>query len=74
MEKQKVLWSVVSAAGFWKKMALFATLALGIFLDFFIPFMLGYLSIAENLFKSNPDILPAWVITLLTGEKEQVQL
>ena len=92
----KAIESKIAAAGFWKKMALFAALALGIFLDFFIPFMLRYLSIempvnalfgmifgcyivinecisiAENLFKSNPDILPVWVISLLTGAKEQL--
>ena len=140
MEKQKILWSVISGAvaafakqytiiiicvaavvifdfitgliaakangvpissqvaskGFWKKVALFAALFFGFFLDFFIPYMLRYLniempisalfgmifgcyivinesiSIAENLYRCNPDILPTWVITLLTGAKEQL--
>ncbi len=30
------------------------------------------ISIAENLYKCNPDILPKWVIKLLEGVKEQI--
>lgn len=30
------------------------------------------ISIAENLYKSNPEILPVWVIRLLTGVKNQI--
>lgn len=92
----KAIESKIATAGFWKKMALFAALALGIFLDFFIPFMLRYLSIeipvtalfgmifgcyivinecisiAENLYKCNEEILPRWVVSVLTGAKEQL--
>lgn len=30
------------------------------------------ISIAENIYKANPDILPKWVITMLTSAKEQI--
>jgi len=82
--------------GFWKKMALFAALAFGFLLDYFIPYMLAYVSIdtpfgavfgivigcyivvneaisvCENLYRCNNDILPKWVVKLLTESKEQL--
>ena len=84
------------AIGFWKKMALFAALAFGFLLDYFIPYMLAYVSIdtpfgavfgivigcyivvneaisvCENLYRCNNDILPKWVVKLLTESKEQL--
>lgn len=30
------------------------------------------ISIAENIYKANPDILPKWIIKLLTSAKEQI--
>jgi len=84
------------AVGFWKKMALFAALAFGFLLDYFIPYMLTYvhidtpfgavfgvvigcyivvneaISVCENLYRCNNDILPKWVVKLLTESKEQL--
>lgn len=84
------------AIGFWKKMALFAALAFGFLLDYFIPYMLAYvsvdtpfgavfgivigcyivvneaISVCENLYRCNNDILPKWVVKLLTESKEQL--
>lgn len=84
------------AIGFWKKMALFAALAFGFLLDYFIPYMLHYVSIdtpigtvfgvvigcyivvneaisvCENLYRCNNDILPKWVARILTQSKEQL--
>ena len=84
------------AIGFWKKMALFAALAFGFLLDYFIPYMLAYVSIdtpfgavfgivigcyivvneaisvCENLYRCNNDILLKWVVKLLTESKEQL--
>ena len=90
------LSSEKGAIGFWKKMALFAALAFGFVLDYFIPFMLAYVSIeapfgaafgvvigcyivineaisvCENLYRCNNDILPKWVVKILTQSKEQI--
>ena len=30
------------------------------------------ISICENLYQSNPEILPKWIIKMLTGTKEQI--
>lgn len=47
--KSKVLGlpitSKVGALGFWRKMALFAALGFGIFLDTFVPLMLGVVAV-----------------------------
>lgn len=82
--------------GFWKKMALFAALAFGFLLDYFIPYMVSYtgielpasalfgvmigcyivinesISICENLYRCNDEILPKWVVKLLTQSKDQL--
>lgn len=82
--------------GFWKKMALFAALAFGFLLDYFIPYMVAQvgvdvgfssvfglvigcyivineaISVCENLYKCDNDILPKWVVKALTASKEQV--
>lgn len=82
--------------GFWKKMALFAALAFGFLLDYFIPYMISYtgielpasalfgvmigcyivinesISICENLYRCNDEILPKWVVKLLTQSKDQL--
>lgn len=85
-----------AAKGFWKKVALFAALFFGFFLDLFIPYTLNYInidfpaksvfgmifgcyiivneciSIAENLYKCNPSILPTWVVKMLTQAKDKI--
>lgn len=82
--------------GFWKKMALFAALAFGFLLDYFIPYMVSYtgielpasalfgvmigcyivinesISICENLYRCNDEILPKWVVNLLTQSKDKI--
>ena len=90
------LSSQKGTVGFWKKVALFAAMAFGFLMDYFIPYMLAYvhvdvpasalfgvfigcyivvnesLSICENLYRCNDEILPKWVVKILTGSKEAI--
>jgi toxin secretion/phage lysis holin len=90
------LSSEKGAIGFWKKMALFAALAFGFTLDYFISYMLTYvnikapagavfgivigcyivvneaISVCENLYRCNDEILPKWVAKLLTQSKDTI--
>ena len=90
------LSSQKGTVGFWKKVALFAAMAFGFLMDYFIPYMLAYvhvevpasalfgvfigcyivvnesLSICENLYRCNDEILPKWVVKVLTDSKEAI--
>ncbi len=83
--------------GFWKKMALFAGLFFGFFLDCFIPYALksaninlpisgamfgmtvgSYIvineciSICENIYKADPELLPKGIVKMLQLAKTQI--
>ena len=62
--------------GFWRKMALICALAFGIFLDAFIPIMLGVISLelpfTLPINAAAPQALPAWIKRLLDGSKETI--
>ena len=82
--------------GFIKKLMLIVAFVFGIFLDFFVPYLLqqininlpfnspfGFvfgcyivlnecISIMENLFACNPQILPKWVLPLFKEAKEKI--
>lgn len=91
-------WSSKTASkGFWKKVAIFASLAFGIFLDYFIPMMIEStgviipfplpfalviacyivinecISIAENLYSINPNMMPNWIVNLLKIAKQNFE-
>ena len=76
--------------GFWKKLMLLAALSFGFFMDVFIPYCMQNavfgmvigcyivlnesISICENIYRANPEIMPKWIKHMLVATRKQIDM